>query len=328
MTENGEPIQPSFSSETPEPTATPPDFLALQKPPGNFHRIFLNETGLRAGWRLLVFLAIFAACMVLLGGLTHGLLPSNQALRFSPQYLLLTEGMLVVSALVAARVMGVIERRSFTDYALPLRSTLGSSFWWGVLWGWIAMTGLLLLIYYYRGFDFGPLAIGGRRTLIFYAGAWAACFFLVGVFEEFFFRGYALSTLTTGMGFWPSAVLLSVVFGAVHLGNHGENWVGALSAGVVGLFFCFTVRRTGSLWFAIGLHAMWDYSESFIYAVPDSGLMARGHLLNSSFHGPTWLTGGTVGPEGSLFVFIVIANLFIVFHLLHPKAMFAVESST
>lgn len=327
MTGNSEAPQPQLPSETAEPTTTPPNFLAPQEPPGSLHRIFLNEKGLRAGWRLLVFLAIFAACMAILASFAHGLLPSKQLPQFKPQHLVLTEGMLVLSALVAAAIMGAIEKRSFADYALPLRSTLGLKFWQGVVWGWIAMTGLLLLIYYYRGFDFGTLAIGGRRALIFYAGAWAVGFFLVGVFEEFFFRGYALSTLTTGMGFWPSAVLLSVIFGAVHLGNHGENWVGALSAGLVGLFFCFTVRRSRSLWFAIGLHAMWDYSESFIYAVPDSGLMARGHLLNSSFHGPTWLTGGTVGPEGSLFVFIVIANLFIVFHLLYPKARFPRSSS-
>ncbi|HEY6291801.1 MAG TPA: hypothetical protein VI455_09615, partial [Terriglobia bacterium] len=78
-------------------------------------------------------------------------------------------------------------------------------------------------------------------------------------------------------------------------------------------------RRTGSLWFAIGLHASWDYSESFLYSVPDSGAMIPGHLLNSSFHGPVWLTGGAVGPEGSALVFVVIGGLFLIFSLRHPK---------
>jgi len=31
-----------------------------------------------------------------------------------------------------------------------------------------------------------------------------------------------------------------------------------------------------------------------------------------------WLTGGSVGPEGSLLVFVVIAILFAAFHVLHP----------
>ena len=40
----------------------------------------------------------------------------------------------------------------------------------------------------------------------------------------------------------------------------------------------------------------------------DSGTMVQGHLLNPSFHGAAWLTGGTVGPEGSVLVFVVIAG--------------------
>jgi hypothetical protein len=38
-----------------------------------------------------------------------------------------------------------------------------------------------------------------------------------------------------------------------------------------------------------------------------------GHLLASSFHGPAWLTGGTVGPEGSVFDFVIMAIVFVVF---------------
>jgi membrane protease YdiL (CAAX protease family) len=87
---------------------------------------------------------------------------------------------------------------------------------------------------------------------------------------------------------------------------------------LIGLFFCFTLRRTGSLWFAVGMHASWDWGESYLYSVPDSGGMVPGHLLNSSFHGPRWLTGGSVGPEGSVLVFVVIAAAWVVFDLIYP----------
>src|SRR5260221_14545857 len=70
--------------------------------------------------------------------------------------------------------------------------------------------------------------------------------------------------------------------------------MGLLAAGVIGLFFCLTLRRTGSLWFAVGFHAAWDWGETFVYSVPDSGTIFPGHLLKSSFHGPRWLTGGSV----------------------------------
>ena len=135
----------------------------------------------------------------------------------------------------------------------------------------------------------------------------------MGFFEEFAVRGYVQFTLGNGIGFWPSALLLSLVFGAIHSFNSGENWIGEFGAMAIGLFFCLTLRRTGSLWFAVGMHASWDWSESYLYSVPDSGGMAPGHLLHSSLHGSRWLTGGSVGPEGSVLLFALIALLWLLF---------------
>ncbi|MGH9469452.1 MAG: lysostaphin resistance A-like protein, partial [Terriglobia bacterium] len=313
-----------------------PEGMPFGGPGGPAHRsllsrFFFNPRELRAAWRLLIFLAIAAGCAALLSLPVHFLLSSSRAgvslSRFSPQFLLAGEGSWLVAILISARFMAALEKRSFRDYALPWRSLFGARFWRGVLWGAIAISGLLLLIRLFHGFTFGGLATGGRRALV--AGAfWALGFLVTGFFEEFLFRGYALSTLTTGMGFWPAAVVLSLAFGAVHLGNPGENWRGGVAAVLIGLFFCFTVRRTGVLWFAIGFHAMWDFCESFIYSVPDSGILTPNHLLNSAFHGSKWLTGGSVGPEGSVFVFLVIAILFIVFHLIYRQAVFPMRSRT
>ncbi|HYA89397.1 MAG TPA: CPBP family intramembrane glutamic endopeptidase, partial [archaeon] len=166
-------------------------------------------------------------------------------------------------------------------------------------------------------FTFGSLALAGF-ALVKYAVLWAISFVLVGLFEEFLFRGYVQYTLGSGIGFWPSAILISAIFGATHLTNPGEGWVGALSVFTFGIFACLTLQRTGNLWFAVGFHAAGDYAETFIYSTPDSGLLAKGHLLNSSFHGPNWLTGGTIGPEGSAIDFVVFALAFVAFVLLYP----------
>jgi hypothetical protein len=61
--------------------------------------------------------------------------------------------------------------------------------------------------------------------------------------------------------------------------------------------------------------------------VPDSGTTVTGHLLNSSFHGSRWLTGGSVGPEGSVFVFVVIALAWVVFDRVYPSAKFQAQNS-
>jgi membrane protease YdiL (CAAX protease family) len=84
------------------------------------------------------------------------------------------------------------------------------------------------------------------------------------------------------------------------------------------LVAALSLRRTGSIWFAIGMHASWDWGETYLYSVPDSGMVAPGHLLNSSFHGPAWITGGTVGPEGSAFAFLTLVLWAVAIHFLFP----------
>jgi len=196
---------------------------------------------------------------------------------------------------------------------------LGKNFWVGVYWGLVALSALMLAMHAVGVLSFGRLALHGIRIYKF-ASFWGLFFLLVGVFEEFTFRGYALHHMTRAIGFWPAALALSAVFGALHLVNPGEAWVGALAAAVIGLFFCFTVRRTGNLWFAVGMHAAWDWGESYLFSVPDSGGVATGHLVNTFVHGPRWLTGGSVGPEGSILVFVIVGLVWLVFNLFYPKS--------
>ena len=144
-------------------------------------------------------------------------------------------------------------------------------------------------------------------------------FTFVGLFEEFLFRGYMQYTLADGIGFWPAAVVLSLLFGGAHLGNPGEGWVGAASVVLIALFFCFSLKRTGNLWYAVGLHASFDWGETYLYSVPNSGTFMAGHLSDAVLKaGPKWLTGGTVGPEGSVFCFLTILLQFLVVMWLFP----------
>src|SRR3974377_2389718 len=93
-------------------------------------------------------------------------------------------------------------------------------------------------------------------------------------------------------------------------------------AAFIGLFFCLTLRRTGTLWFAVGFHAAWDWGETFFYSVPDSGISyPRQQLLASSLHGSPWLTGGSVGPEGSVLCLVLMAIAWIAFDRIYPKAV-------
>ncbi len=114
-----------------------------------------------------------------------------------------------------------------------------------------------------------------------------------------------------GSGFWQSAWVTSTLFGFVHTGNGGENWIGIFGAAAIGFVFCVSVRVTGSAWWAIGCHAGWDWGETYFYGTPDSGLVVRGHLLTTTHAGRVLWSGGADGPEGSLLVLVVVVLLLV-----------------
>jgi membrane protease YdiL (CAAX protease family) len=308
---------------TSEPAPLPVQALPTPPPPSTLHRIFFNEVELRAGWRFLIFLIVLIAVSLSVNfvirhvrkGPPHSHESSEQ---MSPVPVILGDGSSLLLLLIPTGVMALIEKRKLRYYGLPLRQALRGNFWWGCVWGFAAISALLLTLRADRNFYFGSPELSGW-SIAHFAALWGLAFLMVGLAEEFLLRGYAQFTLTLGMGFWPAAVLMSVLFAALHLNNHGETKFGLFQIVLIGLFFCFTLWRTGTLWFAVGFHASWDWAQSFFYGTPDSGILAQGHLLHSSFAGPDWLTGGTAGPEGSVLVVPLILLLFGLFHFAFPN---------
>ena len=296
----------------PEP-GTPPSLPPAAPPPPKTG-IFRGPQGIRAGWRTLIFILIVIGLFFLLGVVVHLLGGKRQTniTMLAPGGLSLSEGIIFLFTSIAALLMARIELRKYGDYGLPIRLAFRKNFWIGTLAGFLAISTTLLAIFALGGFRLTGLSIHGR-TILTSTLAWSATFIIVGLAEEFAFRGYLQFTLTTGMGFWPSAILLSALFGLAHGFNPGETKFGLLSVVVFALLFCLILRRTGTLWWPVGFHAGWDWGQTFFYGVPDSGIPPYHNLFNSAFSGPRWLTGGTVGPEASIFTPIVLLIVAILF---------------
>ena len=80
--------------------------------------------------------------------------------------------------------------------------------------------------------------------------------------------------------------------------------LGILEVFANGMLMCFSLWRTGSIWFAVGNHAAWDWAQTFFFGTPDSGMKPIGALFAPSFHGPALLSGGAGGPEASVLIFL------------------------
>jgi uncharacterized protein len=282
--------------------------------PSYVRSVFMDAHGLKGGWGFAFYVAMYYPLQFVVSRWV-GSVELGAGGLWS---MMLGEFGFLCAAVAPALVLQRVEGRAWGEYGLPGRRAFGKLFWVGTVWGFASISLLLVAMYGLRVFDFGNLALHGARIFRF-AIFWAVMFLLVGFFEEFLFRGYSQFALARGIGFWPSAVVLSSLFGLVHIHNGGEEWPGLLAAAAIGFFFCLTLRRTGNLWFAVGFHAAWDWGETFVYSVPDSGMVSPGHLLKSSFHGAKWLTGGMVGPEGSVLCFVVIAVVWVAFERAYPR---------
>jgi len=286
--------EPSVSLSTTPPPPTP---APLKK-------VFIGPNGLRAFWRLLIFVGMLASIFFLINFVVHRFRHHTGVIDFSAKMVLRQDGLAFLVVLFAAAVMAHFEKRSLADYGLPLRGAFGARFWEGIVWGFLAESATLGVLFLTGNASFHGFDTHGS-TALYFAGMWAVAFVMVGFFEEFLFRGYPQFTLGTGIGFWPTAFLLSGLFWLGHMGNPGETWVGGLAACLAALVFCVSLRLTGNLWFAIGMHASWDWTETYFFGVADSGIPANGHLLNTALTGSKWMTGGTVGPEGSVIELLV-----------------------
>jgi membrane protease YdiL (CAAX protease family) len=293
--------------------ASTPQF-AVAGAPSYGRTLFLGPDGLRPGWGFAFYVVTFYGLQWLLVGLAY-----SQDFGYSGLWSsLLAEFGSLIAAIVPSLALGWIEQRPWREYGLNPHLAFGRGFWIGGLWGFAAVSLLILLLFGAQCFSFGHIVLHSVRIAKF-ALFWALFFLIVGLFEEFLLRGYSQYTLARGMGFWPAALALSCAFGLIHLKNDQEQWPGLLAAAFIGLFFCLTLRRTGTLWFAVGFHAAWDWGETFFYSVPDSGMTSPGHLLSSNLHGPVWLTGGSVGPEGSILCFLVILLVWVAFARFYPR---------
>lgn len=233
------------------------------------------------------------------------------ATSLAPRTIVFYETINLLTALLLTWLFGLYEGRRVDDYGLPVRKAFGARFWEGFAIG--VVSGLAVAV--------GMIALGGMTvhglalhgTMIVWAAlAWLGANMLVGIAEEYLFRGYWLQTLWKSLGFWPAAIVIALWFGADHyVFKQGENLWDLLSLVSLGIWACYSVLRTGSLWLAVGYHAAFDYMQLFVIGTRNGNIAPVDHLLNASFQGPAWITGGVLGTEASFLMYPVIALMFL-----------------
>ena len=310
-------------------------------PPSTLRAIFIGKDGLRAGWSLLIFIALFAAVAVCVNVIGHKIFPpaaktaqtaSGTATTAHSVFISASIGFLIT--LLVTWIMSKIERRPNSIYGFGGGRRI-FNFVAGLVSGVICISLLILTLW-----KTGLLIIDSRLLhggdILRFASIWLFNLLLVALFEEYSTRGYLQYTLTRGLsglyqwgfktrhsatlGFWTSAAIFSILFGLGHGKNPGESPFGMFSSGLVAMVFCFSLWRTGSLWWAIGFHTSWNWGQSFLYGAAGSGRLFQHSLLATHPAGKPLLSGGATGPEGSIFCLAILVLASLIIFITLPRA--------
>jgi membrane protease YdiL (CAAX protease family) len=278
-------------------------------------KLFFGSNGLlRPIWRAALYFAVGTWALTPLMGRIY--VAIARGLRLSPGLtaanIALGELTFIFAvAFVCTGLLALYERRRIDSYGLPIGQALSARTWEGAATG-VVMAGAVAL---------GMLLLGGMRInglattgsgLAFSALAWLGANVCVGVSEEFWYRSYFLQTLWKSLGFWPAATVIALIFAADHyFYKTGENVWDVITLVSLSLLMSYSVLKTGALWFAVGFHVAFDYMQLFVIGTPNGSQVPVGRLLDVTFSGPAWLTGGVLGTEASVLMYPLIALLWI-----------------
>jgi len=253
-----------------------------------------------------VLVAIDLACQFFAAHLVHAAPP---ALRDAAQ--VLAALMLSVVMIAAYRfLVRVLEQR-------PAAELQDSTAVRGLVPGVLVGAGLFALVYAIL-WALGAVTFGGFAGL---AGLGHALAIAIAsaVGEEIVFRGVVYRRLEERLGTALALLVSATLFGLIHAGNPGANWVSTLAIALEsGVLLALAYAATRSLWLPIGLHFGWNFAEGGIFGAAVSGGQYSG-LIHAPLSGPPWITGGAFGPEASLAALVVSlsASIALAWYVVH-----------
>ena len=260
----------------------------------SLHGIFYTQDGgVRAGWRVLLFVGLFLVFFKALGTLAQYVRPENYAAVQLEEYLVL-----VLDAWLAHYVMlRWVDHRPWSYVGLgraqctPRLLAIGLAL--GSLCILIPSGGLLL------AHDLTVVTgLQGRHSWLALAGGGALLFLPQSLSEEMLSRGYLFAALRDGVGEIGALALTSIGFGLLHMANPGATTESVAVVILAGLFLGAILVITRSLYAAWMAHFAWNWSMAELLHASVSGIRFpySGYRVDDS--GPDWLTGGAWGPEG------------------------------
>ena len=126
--------------------------------------------------------------------------------------------------------------------------------------------------------------------------------------EELLFRGFLFQRLIAGLGIIWAQLILGGLFAFGHvtdpeLSLSAQIW-GGLDLVLAAMVFGLAYYRTKSLALPVGLHLGWNWFQGHVLGFAVSNHDQQGIFEPVVANMPEWLTGGSFGPEATIFAVV------------------------
>ena len=132
-------------------------------------------------------------------------------------------------------------------------------------------------------------------------GGVLAATFAAAVLEELLIRAVVFRLVENISGTTIAVVFSAALFGLLHALNPGATVVSGVAIAIeAGVLLAVAYVLTRNLWFVIGIHLGWNFTEGALFGAKVSGGAASHALVRTSIAGPDLISGGGFGPEASV----------------------------
>ncbi len=260
-----------------------------------WQRIFFHDGRVRSGWRILLFILLFPALLLVLAPLA----------RLGPGTgigALLVQWVLALAAALGAGwiLLATIDRRPAGALGFAWTAATPRELGSGVAIGGVSLGAVVVLFTLIGWVDYHPEG-GTAGGYLGSLGTGLLFFLVAAAAEEAIFRGYPFQVLVQGIGPLPATLVASLAFAAAHGRNPNVDTFALINIFLAGILLSVAYLRTRSLWFATAVHLGWNWSMASLFDLPVSGLTELNTpLYEPAISGPVWVTGGAFGPEGGI----------------------------
>lgn len=206
------------------------------------------------------------------------------------------------------------ERSIVKDLFHGKKSTI-KGFLLGLLVGF-AMNGFCTLVAILHG-DIDMVPAGGN-VILFILSLIAVC--IQSSAEEFHYRAFACGRIKAHAPIVYAVLASAFSFGYVHLLNSGVSFLAFTNIVLIGILYALILCHFNNFAFCCAHHTAWNFTQNFIFGLPNSGNPAILTMMNPTHTSTSVLYNADFGVEGAMVATVInIIAILIVLLLIHRK---------